>query len=41
MGSVVGKRICPLIECTIFPPLPRIILCASRGVRMQILAAFF
>jgi len=36
MGSVLGKRICPLslIEYTIFPPLPRIIVCASRGVCM-------
>lgn len=34
MGSVLGKIICPLIliEYTIFPPLPRIIVCASRGV---------
>nr|YP_009369397.1 acetyl-CoA carboxylase carboxyltransferase beta subunit [Oryza ridleyi]AGY94684.1 acetyl-CoA carboxylase carboxyltransferase beta subunit [Oryza ridleyi] len=35
MRSVVGKRICPLIEYAIFPPLPRIIVCASRGARMQ------
>ena len=36
MGSVLGKIICPLslIEYTLFPPLPRIIVCASRGVCM-------
>jgi hypothetical protein len=34
MGSVFGKKICPLIliEYTIFPSLPRIIVCASRGL---------
>nr|YP_010293822.1 acetyl-CoA carboxylase carboxyltransferase beta subunit [Scrotochloa urceolata]ULQ67116.1 acetyl-CoA carboxylase carboxyltransferase beta subunit [Scrotochloa urceolata] len=35
MGSVVGKRISPLIEYATFPPLPRIIVCASGGARMQ------
>nr|YP_006280768.1 acetyl-CoA carboxylase carboxyltransferase beta subunit [Oryza rufipogon]YP_009161199.1 AccD [Oryza punctata]YP_010004417.1 acetyl-CoA carboxylase carboxyltransferase beta subunit [Oryza malampuzhaensis]AGY93814.1 acetyl-CoA carboxylase carboxyltransferase beta subunit [Oryza minuta]AEI53100.1 acetyl-CoA carboxylase carboxyltransferase beta subunit [Oryza rufipogon]AGY93727.1 acetyl-CoA carboxylase carboxyltransferase beta subunit [Oryza punctata]AJC09948.1 AccD [Oryza punctata]QNR02160.1 len=35
MRSVVGKRICPLIEYAIFPPLPRIIVYASRRARMQ------
>nr|YP_009369570.1 acetyl-CoA carboxylase carboxyltransferase beta subunit [Leersia japonica]AGY94944.1 acetyl-CoA carboxylase carboxyltransferase beta subunit [Leersia japonica] len=35
MRSLVGKRICPLIEYAIFPPLPCIIICASRGTRMQ------
>jgi hypothetical protein len=36
MRSVVGKRICPLIliKYQIFPPLPRIIVCASIGVGM-------
>jgi|HigsolmetaGSP11D_1036233.scaffolds.fasta_scaffold19819_1 hypothetical protein len=36
MGSVLGKIICPLslIEYTIFPPLPRIIVWASRRVCM-------
>nr|YP_010144434.1 acetyl-CoA carboxylase carboxyltransferase beta subunit [Hordeum vulgare]QQL92755.1 acetyl-CoA carboxylase carboxyltransferase beta subunit [Hordeum vulgare] len=34
---MVGKIICPLIliEYTIFLPLPRIIVCASREVCMQ------
>nr|YP_009758888.1 acetyl-CoA carboxylase carboxyltransferase beta subunit [Alopecurus aequalis]YP_009758972.1 acetyl-CoA carboxylase carboxyltransferase beta subunit [Alopecurus japonicus]QIQ25853.1 acetyl-CoA carboxylase carboxyltransferase beta subunit [Alopecurus aequalis]QIQ25937.1 acetyl-CoA carboxylase carboxyltransferase beta subunit [Alopecurus japonicus] len=34
MGSVLGKIICPLslIEYTLFPPLPRIIVCASRNM---------
>ena len=34
MGSVLGKKICPLIliEYTIFPSLPRIIVRASRGL---------
>nr|YP_010041117.1 acetyl-CoA carboxylase carboxyltransferase beta subunit [Ehrharta erecta]QPA18586.1 acetyl-CoA carboxylase carboxyltransferase beta subunit [Ehrharta erecta] len=35
MRSLVGKRISPLIEYAIFPPLPRIIVCASREARMQ------
>jgi hypothetical protein len=34
MGSILGKIICPLIliQYSLFPPLPRIIVCASIGV---------